>query len=165
MNLRSHMIFIFSALVLAVLQTTLVPLLLPVWLRPDLLLVLVVLLGLFLQPAPGSAYAFGLGYLQDLLTGTMTGLFVFDRLVIYLAAYWLSGQFYAKSAWTQAIIVGILSIADYILVWTLSAIFSGGEAATVALWMVIPRALSSALFGLVLFFPLSILWEGGQREL
>ncbi|GEM_PF-2354332 len=163
--MRKHLIFVISTLVLAVLQTTLVPLLLPEWLRPDFLFVVIVLLGLFLQPMTGSIYTFGMGYLQDLLMGTMAGLFIVDRLVIYLAAYWLAGQFYAKSALAQAALVALLSVLDYLLIWLLSAIFSGGDAFSVPLWHLFPRAISNAIMGLALYYPLRILWEGGEREL
>jgi len=163
--MRKHLIFVISALVLAVIQTTLVPLVLPAWLRPDFLLILVVLLGLFAQPATGAVYAFGLGYLQDLLTGSMPGLFTFDRLVIYIAAYWLSGQFYARSPFAQALLVALLSVTDYFLIWLLSAIFSGGDALGLPFWQMLPRSIVCALIGLLLYFPLDILWEGGEREL
>lgn len=164
-KLQRHLLFVLFVFVLAVLQTTLVPMLLPGWLHPDMLMATVVLTGLFFQPASGALYAFGLGYLQDLMTGSMVGLFTFDRLVIYLAGYWLAGQFYAKSAPAQAILVGMLSIFDFFLLWLLGSIFSGGESIVPSFWQVIPRSVSSAVFGLALFFPISMIWEGGQREL
>ncbi len=160
-----HVILILAVVLLAALQTTLIPMLLPEWIHPDLLLAVTVLVGLFMRPAAGSIYAFGMGYLQDLLTGSIIGLFTFDRVVIFLLAYWLAGQFYAKSASAQALLVAVMAMLDYFLLLLLFTVFTGGEAFSAPLWHLIPRSLCSALAGLILFYPLSILWEGAQREL
>jgi len=159
-----HIIMILGVVFLAALQTTLIPLLLPGWVHPDFLLAVTVLAGLFMSPATGSVYAFGMGYLQDLLTGSMVGLFTFDRVVIYLLAYWLAGQFYAKSAYAQVVLIAVVVVLDHVLLLVLSAIFTGGEAFASPLWHLIPRSICTALAGLILFYPLSILWEGAQRE-
>ncbi len=160
-----HLIFVVLVLALTVLQTTLVPIALPEWMQPDILLAVVVLMGLLQPRGIGSIYAFGIGYLMDLMIGVvLTGTFTLERLLLFLAAYWLNGQFYAKSPFIQFMVVTIMAILDYILLWILIAVFSGKGSDYIELWQMVPRALSSGLMGLALYYPLIILWEGGQRE-
>lgn len=158
-----HFTFIGAALLIAVLQTTVEAMILPGWMQPDMLLATVVLLGLFLQSPSGSAYAFGIGYLMDLLTGCVTGTYAFERILIFLAAYWLNGQFYAKSPLVQGLMVLVLAIVDYILIWVLTSVF-GTEGVGLHLWEMVPRSIFSGIVGFALYYPLSIVWEGGQRE-
>ncbi len=156
---QKHILFFLLIMLCAVIQTTLT-VLLPAPLQPDLLLALVILAGLYMNPAVGSVYAVGIGYLQDLLTLSIVGLFMLGRVIIYILGNRLSHEFYAKSAPAQVIVIFLLGIVDTILIFVLSAIF-GQDAhfKWYMLWHTPLRSLTTALFGVPLFFVIKKIWE------
>lgn len=156
---QRHILFFLLVMLCAVIQTTLTVLLPPSF-QPDLLLALVILAGLYMLPAVGSVYAVGIGYLQDLLTLSIVGLFMLGRVIIYILGNRLSHEFYAKSAPAQFIVIFLLGIVDAVLIFALSAIF-GQEAhfKWYMLWRIPIRALTTALFGVPLFFIIKKIWE------
>lgn len=149
---QKHILFFLLIMLCAVIQTTLT-VLLPAPLRPDLLLALVILAGLYMTPAVGSVYALGIGYLQDLLTLSIVGLFMLERVIIYILGNRLSHEFYAKSAPAQFVIIFLLGLVDAVLLFILTSIF-GQDAhfKWYMLWHVPLRSISTALFGVPLFF-------------
>ena len=164
MRTRQHLYFMLLVALCAVLQTTLIQFAIPDYLRPDLFLSTVVLLGLFLGPVWGSLYAFFLGYLEDLFCGSMVGLFMFSRMVIYLAALFLSGQFYARSALAQGLLIALLGVLDAVIVEVLSLIFTQTSPFQLSnLWVIFPRSLSSGVAGVLLFPILRRIWEEKER--
>lgn len=159
MSWQRHIMLLCIILACAVIQTTLTVLL---WkgAQPDLLLATVVLFGLFLNPATGAVYAFGMGYLQDILTGGTVGIFMTDRVIIYILANRLSHQFYAKSAAAQFVLIALLTIADAIIVTVLSSIFGQGVVLSESqIWHIPVRAIVTALMGMPLYFLIKWLWE------
>lgn len=161
MRWQSHALFILMVLACAVAQITLIP---RMWegARPDLLLAVVILLGLFQSPATGSLYSFGIGYLNDILTGSVMGLFMFERVLMFTLGSRLSQQFYAKSAPAQFIIILILSILDVFVRGLLGLIFGQGNTFTGNLILTTPlRAFMTALMGMPLFLALKLIFDTG----
>jgi rod shape-determining protein MreD len=163
-NWQQHFLMVILILACAVAQTTLTVLL---WkgAQPDLLLAVVVLAGLYLGPVAGSLYAFGMGYISDLLTGGVVGIFMFDRVVIYVLANRMSHLFYAKSAAAQFIVIVLLSIVDTLIVLLLSLIFGQGLVIreTQALYLPI-RAIVTALAGMPLYFIIKWIEQMGKPK-
>ena len=83
-------VVIFAAVVLVLLQTSVVPLvpILPV--VPDLLLVLTVWVGLRHHGVGGAVAAVALGYVLDTFSGTTLGLHMFALTAAYISAYVLA---------------------------------------------------------------------------
>jgi len=158
-NWQRHVALLCLILAIAVVQTTLTVLL---WrgAQPDLLLATLILFALYMNPATGSIYAFGMGYLQDILTGGTVGIFMTGRIVIYILANRLSHQFYAKSAAAQFLLIALLTVADAIIAAILSAIFGQSVVLHEAIvWHVPLRAVITALMGMPLFYLIRWLWE------
>lgn len=65
-------------------QTAVAPLLLPLYLTPELLLILVIYLGLYRQGFYGGLAAYTLGLMQDSFAGSCLGLYALIFLVLYL---------------------------------------------------------------------------------
>ncbi len=77
------LIFLLSAFLLGVLQSTLVSLIFPVFLRPDLMILLVIFLGLSFPVVPGAILTLFGGVLYDTLSGQSLGLFPVIYLLIF----------------------------------------------------------------------------------
>jgi len=86
-----------------------------------------VLAGVFLDPATGAVYAFGAGYLADLLGGETVGVFMFDRMIIFMAANILSKQFYARNALAQLLLTALLAFVEILFIMLLSSVFGGSN--------------------------------------
>jgi len=84
------------AMLAVVVQTTLLPLLLPRGWVPNLLLVEVVWLGLRQGGAGGAVGAFLLGYLLDTVSGTVLGTNAVAFSAVYLLVYFLG-----RTLWTE----------------------------------------------------------------
>ncbi len=78
-------VYLFLAGFAVLLQTTLLPSLLPGDFKPDLVLVLVVYLGLHEKPVQGGLLVYLIGWLYDGFSGVFPGLHGFVLLSIFLA--------------------------------------------------------------------------------
>jgi rod shape-determining protein MreD len=79
------LIYLAMAGIAVVLQTVLLPLVLPGYYKPDLLLILVIYLGLHEESLSGGLMAYLLGWCYDGIAGTFPGLNGFVLLGIFLA--------------------------------------------------------------------------------
>ncbi|PLX81829.1 MAG: rod shape-determining protein MreD [Desulfuromonas sp.] len=79
-------------------QTALLPALLPWALKPDLLLILVIYLGLNEDSLRGGIIAYGLGFLTDAMAGGLFGLHGFALLVTFFAVRGASGRLNTESS-------------------------------------------------------------------
>ncbi|MGK2906859.1 MAG: rod shape-determining protein MreD [Desulfuromonadales bacterium] len=79
------LIYLAMAGIAVVLQTTLLPLVLPGYYKPDLLLILVIYLGLHEEPQHGVPMVYLLGWCYDGVAGSFPGLNGFLLLGIFLA--------------------------------------------------------------------------------
>ena len=85
-----------AAIVLVLLQTSVVPLVPVLPVVPDLLLVLTVWVGLRHHGVGGVAGAVALGYVLDTFSGTTLGLHMFALTAAYVSTYVL-----ARTVWTE----------------------------------------------------------------
>lgn len=85
-----------AAILAMLLQTTVLPALLPRGFVPNLLLVLVVWLGLRQRGVGGAVGAFLLGYFLDTFSGTILGLNAFAFTAVYLGVYLVG-----RTLWTE----------------------------------------------------------------
>lgn len=79
------LIFLLSALLLTIFQSTLVSLIFPSYLKPDLMLILVVFLGVSFPLLPGAFLVLFCGLLYDTFSGGPLGLFSFVYLFIFFS--------------------------------------------------------------------------------
>ncbi len=77
------LIFFLSAFLLGVLQSTLVSVIFPAFLRPDLMILLVAFLGISFPLFPGALLTLFCGLLYDTFSGQAAGLFSFIYLAIF----------------------------------------------------------------------------------
>lgn len=79
------LIFFLSAFLLGVLQSTLISLIFPSYLKPDLMILLVLFLGDSFPLLPGALLVFFCGLLYDTFSGGVLGLFAFIYLAIFFS--------------------------------------------------------------------------------
>ena len=79
------LIYLLLAGIGMILQTVLIPLIMPGYYKPDLLLILVIYLGLHEEPWRGGSLVYLLGWFYDGLAGAFPGLNGFLLLGIFLA--------------------------------------------------------------------------------
>ena len=96
-------------------------------LKPDLLLIVVLYIGFFLPANEGGVLAFALGYVEDLFSGHLIGLFTLMRVTAWLVARLVSGMLNLKSVPAQTIFVAIYSIADYFIMIGALRLFGGAD--------------------------------------
>ncbi len=84
--------------------------------RPDLVLILTLYLGLSYPPLSGGLIAFLLGYGMDLLSGNTFGLYTFSRLILFYWAQLFKNRIYLENFFLQSLLVFLFTLADGLLV-------------------------------------------------
>lgn len=118
----------WTGLVVAVvvLQTSVLPHYLISLYKPDLLLILMVVLALRAPFGASLPAAYGLGLLKDCLSGIYLGLNAFSFLVVYLVLKLLSDRLYVQNAFLLVLTVTVSSVAVMFINLLLLVIFSEG---------------------------------------
>jgi len=98
------------------LQTTLLPSLPIQRIRPDILLIFTLYLGLSYPPISGGLLAFFLGYLMDLFSGNPFGLYTFSRPLLFYISQFFKNRFYLESFPSQSFFVFIFALVEGLLI-------------------------------------------------
>ncbi len=120
---------------------------------PSLVLPMVVYLGIH-EPstARGALLSSGLGWLLDVLSGGPAVLFRFTMVAIWWLSRVASSRLSAQSAATRVPLAFVASLVESAFVLTLLAIFGSDNRRPLELSaIVLPRALSTALFAPLVF--------------
>jgi len=148
--------FLLLGIVFLSLQTTILNFSPYIPVKPDLIIIMVAYLGIFQGPVRGIFLAAILGYLTDTLSGGITGLFTFLRILTFFLTKLASENLYLKSALSQTILIIMLSIIDGILLLLTLYVFSSVE----NLWIFVARflpiqAILTGIFGPLIFLILN----------
>ena len=84
--------------------------------RPDLVLILTLYLGLSYPPISGGILALFLGYLTDLFSGNSLGLYTFSRPVLFYIAQLFKGRIYLENYASQSLLIFILTMVEGFLI-------------------------------------------------
>ena len=119
---------------------------------PDLGLVVVVGIGLWLEGASGLGAAAALGYVADLLSGSLLGQHALLRTLVYGATRAAHGKLNLGGWLSRALLVGLLSLVNGIVLAGLVALFGGRIALTAGFLgeLLLHAAVNAALAPLVL---------------
>lgn len=98
-------VYFLTGFVFMLLQVGLFTPVLPAVLKPDLLLILVIYLGLAENYLRGGLVAFGLGCLQDVFAGNTLGLYGFVLLLTFLAVRSAADRFNTESSYLLLVLV------------------------------------------------------------
>jgi rod shape-determining protein MreD len=83
--------------------------------RPDIVLILTLYLGLSYPPISGGILAFVMGYLMDLFSGNSFGLYTFSRPLLFYVAQLFNGRFYLEGYPSQFLFVFLFALVEGIL--------------------------------------------------
>ena len=95
---------------------------------PDILVVICVFLGLHRQTVGGVLGAFALGYVQDAVSGSATGLNAFGMVVVYVLVYLTCRSLWVDNVVSKVVLVFLASCVKSIAVLTISALFGAFDA-------------------------------------
>lgn len=112
---------------LVVLQTSVLPLYLLTPYKPDLLLILMVVLALRAPLGISLPSSYGLGLLKDCISGLYLGLNAFSFLVVYLVLKLLSDRLYVQNAFLLVLTVTVSTVTVMLINLLLLLIFSEGS--------------------------------------
>lgn len=115
------------------------------WIRPDLILILTLYLGLSSSPISGGILAFFLGYLMDLVSGNGFGLFTFSRPFLFYCTQLFKDRIYLESFLARFLFVFVFALIEGLVLLTFLKALNPEH---------LPNLLRQFLVG---FFPQSIL--------
>jgi rod shape-determining protein MreD len=80
--------------------------------RPDLILILTLYLGLSSSPISGGMFIFFLGYLMDLFSGNSFGLYVFSRPFLFYGAQLFKDRVYLENFLSRSLFVFVFALTE-----------------------------------------------------
>jgi len=149
--MRRFFLLLVFGLVIFTLQTTLL-LSLPIHrVRPDIVLIFTLYLGLSFPPISGGLLAFLMGYLMDLFSGNTYGLYAFSRSLLFALAYLSRDRFYLEGILSQFLFVFVLALGEGLLLQLLLAALNPSPLYPLLLTVLLPQSLFTALITPPLF--------------
>lgn len=148
-------------LLFVLLQTALWPQLLPLSVKPDLILVLVVYLGLSESQLPGALFAFLIGSCLDAMAGSHPGLHGVTMLLLFVAVRYATDRFNTESSRLVLFMVCCGTFLNAGLQVLFASFADAGE-----LWLEIVRVIFvQAIYNIIAAWLLLILVPPLQRRL
>ena len=147
------------------LETTVFPVLPFGGAAPDVLLLLCVYLGLHHDGVGGAIGAFLLGYLQDAVSGSATGLNAFAMCVVYLFVYLTSRRLWVDNVVSKVVLVFLASLIKTSVAVLLLIVFLAFEGVwSTVLWSSVAHSVLAAAIAPPVFSLLASLRLREQRE-
>ena len=152
MNKYLSIIFLFLISVIFItVQTTLLSPKNLGYFYPDLNLILIVYLGIYSEIRGGLLLALGNGYLMDVLSGNLPGIFTLSRLSAYFLVRSGSSQVYLRRVLVQGLVIFLATIFTWIFILTIITIKEGDNFDITAKSILI-QAMVNALVGIPIFW-------------
>lgn len=147
--------------VFLLMQTTVLPALLPLHFKPDLLLILVVYLGLNEGYVRGGSLAYVFGCLQDVFAAGYPGLYGLALLGVFLAVRGMVARLNTESSVLLLLLVGVGTLLQSALLLFALGFFADAG----ALWLIILKGLlPQIMLNLLAAFLLIRITLGLQRR-
>ncbi|NLC76806.1 MAG: rod shape-determining protein MreD [Clostridia bacterium] len=129
---------------------------LTIWgVKPDLLLILVIIYALFRGSVPGAQLGFFYGLVEDLLLGNFVGLNAAGKMLVGYGIGWGEKRFFKDNLFVPVFTVSVGTVAFLFLYVLLYSIVSGTGHFTAFRQMALPLALYNTLIGTVVYKPLA----------
>ena len=84
--------------------------------RPDILLIFTLYLGLSFPLIPGGILAFFMGYLLDLFSGNALGFYTLSRPLVFFAAQFFKERFYLEGFYSKFLFAFIFAMLEGLLI-------------------------------------------------
>jgi rod shape-determining protein MreD len=143
--------------------------------RPDIVLILTLYLGLSYPPISGGILVFFIGYLMDLFSGNPFGLYTFSRPLIFYIAQFFKGRLYLEAFLSQFLFVLVFSLFEGIVILILLTALNSnphGQLFPLLFTFLLPQSFFTGLITPILFsflnkgfsFLIPSLWDKERRE-
>ena len=99
-------------ILLLILQTTWLPFFPIHRIRPDLLLIFTLYLGLSFAPVSGGVLSFFMGYLMDLFSGNALGFYALSRPLVFFTTQFFRERFYLEGFYSKFLFAFIYAILE-----------------------------------------------------
>lgn len=152
--MRQFLFHLFLGIILLTLQSTLLTSLHIQRIRPDLVLILILYLGLFYSPVSGGILTLFMGFLMDLFSGNSFGLYTLSRPFIFYIAQFFRGRFYLESYRSQFLFVFILGLVEGLLIFFLLSVLNSapiGHLYPLLFSFLLPQSFLTGLITPILF--------------
>lgn len=93
-------------------------------LKANFLLILVVHMGFYLPTVQGSLLAYLLGYCEDMLSGSINGVFALISLLIFLLARYMKRRIYLENILVEIGIVSVAALIQFLVLVSILGIVS-----------------------------------------
>jgi len=150
-EIRAAAIYVFTAIVALLLQTTVLHGLTGGRVIPDLILILCVYLGLHEHNLGGATGAFLLGYLLDSFSGNLVGLHAFAMTTVYLVVYLVSRRLWMDNALSGIAMVFLGSLLKGLAIVTAFAAYLSMNLLPLGVGQTLAEALLAAALTPVVF--------------
>ena len=147
--MKRFLLYLTIGICFALLQSSLLPLLLPAGLRPNLLLILILYLGLSEHFSRAVLVTLLLGGLQDSFSGTSLGLYVTVDLAVLLLVRLLSEHLNAESPALLLLLITGGTLAQNLLVGGCLMIFADAGSVLAILLPALPQQLLANLLAAI----------------
>jgi rod shape-determining protein MreD len=145
----------FLGIIFLTLQTTFLTSLHIHRIRPDLVLILILCMGLFYPPISGGILALFMGFLMDLFSGNGFGLYTLSRPFVFYVAQFFKGRFFLESFRSQFLFAFIFSLVEGLLILILIRILNPspvGHLYPLLFTFLLPQSFFTGLITPILFF-------------
>jgi rod shape-determining protein MreD len=122
--------------------------------RPDIVLILTLYLGISSPPISGGILAFILGYLMDIFSGNGFGLYAFSRPILFYGTQLFKDRIYLESVHSRSLFVFLFALVEgFLLLVLVKALNPEPLRNLYPLFfpVFLPQSLSTALLSSVLF--------------
>ena len=146
---------LFLGVIFLTLQSTLLTSLPIQRIRPDIVLILTLYLGLFYPPISGGILALFMGFLMDLFSGNSFGLYTLSRPLIFYVAQFFKGRFYLEGSSSQFLFVFIFGLVEGLLILILLSALNPGPVINLyplLFTFLLPQLFLTGLITPILFF-------------
>ncbi|MBM4309038.1 MAG: rod shape-determining protein MreD [Deltaproteobacteria bacterium] len=152
--MRRTFIPLFLGILFLILQTTLFASFPIQRVKPDLVLIFTLFLGLSFSPLSGGILVFFLGYVIDLFSGNSFGLYAFSRPLLFFSAQLFKDRIYLESYFLRSLFVFLFTLGEGIVILILIKAFHPEPLQPpypLFFTGFLPQAFSTALLAPVLF--------------
>jgi rod shape-determining protein MreD len=153
--MRRIVVPLLLGVIFLTLQTTLLTSLSIQRIRPDIVLILILYLGLLYPPISGGILALFMGFFMDLFSGNVFGLYTLSRPLIFYVAQFFKGGFYLESFTSQFLFVFIFGLGEGLLILILLSILNPGPIGhlyPLLFTFLLPQSFFTGLIAPILFF-------------
>jgi rod shape-determining protein MreD len=137
--MKQTLIYLTAGLLALLLQTTVLSHL-PI--KPDLILILVVCLGLSNKPVAGAVLAFLFGCLMDVFAGSTLGFFALTKTLVFFFTYSVKGHLFFDYQPAKVLLILVSALIEAVLFLLLARLTFH--------WAIVPSSMAGLILGPIL---------------